>query len=145
MALADEHNGLILDAAIRSKQPLIPKTVNAKSTASAMVVLLFIDDDTKIVRLKLDIIQLRVQLLDLTTVRNAVWLFAKSLDFAFDFPRLCFSISDAVQFVQPAENLTVGEGDYLVILSCFCNGERELPFRLSQAAAMKLENVFLTY
>ena len=52
---------------------------------------------------------------------------------------------DAVQFVQPAEYLTVGEGDYLVILSCLCNGERKLPLRLSQAAAMKLENVFLTY
>lgn len=145
MAFADEHDGLVLDAAIRSKQSLIPKTVNTKSTASAMVVLLFIDDDTKIVRLELDIIQLRVQLLDLTTVRNAVWLFAKSLDFAFDFPRLCLSIGNTVQFVQPAENLTVGEGDYLVILSCFCNGERKLPLRLSQAAAMKLENVFLTY
>ena len=145
MALADEHDGLVLDAAIRSKQSLIPKTVNTKSTASAMVVLLFIDDDTKIVWFELDIIQLCVQLLDLTTVRNAVRLFAKSLDFALDFPRLCLSISDAVQFVQPAENLTVGEGDYLVILSCFCNGERELPFRLSQTTAMKLENVFLTY
>ena len=145
MALTDEHDGLVLDAAIRSKQTLIPETVNTEFTASAMVVLLFIDDDTKIVRLKLDIIQLCVQLLDLTTVRNAVRLFTKSLDFAFDFPRLCFSISDAVQFVQPAENLTVGEGDYLVILSCFCNGERKLPLRLSQAAAMKLENVFLTY
>ena len=145
MALADEHNGLILDAAIRSKQSLIPETVNTKSTASAMVVLLFIDDDTKIVWFELDIIQLRIQLLDLTTVRNAVRLFTKPLDFSFDFPRLCLSIGDAVQFVQPAENLTVGEGDYLVILSRFCNGERELPFRLSQAAAMKLENVFLTY
>lgn len=145
MAFADEHDGLVLDAAIRSKQSLIPKTVNTKSTTSAMVVLLFIDDDTKIVWFELDIIQLCVQLLDLTTVRNAVRLFAKSLDFAFDFPRLCLSISDAVQFVQPAENLTVGEGDYLVILSCFCDGERELPFRLSQTTAMKLENVFLTY
>lgn len=145
MAFADEHDGLVLDAAVRSKQPLIPKTVNAKSTASSMVVLLFVDDDTEIVRLKLDIVQLRIQLLDLTTVRNAVRLFTKPFDFAFDFPCLCFSISDAVQFVQPAENLTVGEGDYLVILSCFCNGERKLPFRLSQAAAMKLENVFLTY
>ena len=145
MALADEHNGLILNAAIRSKQPLIPETVNAKSTASTMIVFLFVDDDAEIVWLKLDIIQLRIQLLDLTTIRNAIWLFAKPLDFALDFPCLRLSIGDAVQFVQPAENLTVGEGDYLVILSCFCNGERKLPLRLSQAAAMKLENVFLTY
>ena len=110
-----------------------------------MVVLLFIDDDAEIVRLKLDIIQLRIQLLDLTTIWNAIRLFTKSLDFSFDFPRLRLSISDAVQFVQPAEHLTVGEGDYLVILSCLRNGERKLPLRLSQAAAMKLENVFLTY
>lgn len=145
MALTDEHDGLILDAAIRSEQSLIPETVNTKSTASTMVVLLFIDDDAEIVWLKLDIIQLRIQLLDLTTVRNTIRLFTKTLDFALDFPCLRLSIGDAVQFVQPAENLTVGEGDYLVILSCFCNGERKLPLRLSQAAAMKLENVFLTY
>lgn len=145
MALADEHNGLILNAAIRSEQSLIPETVNTKSTASAMVVLLFIDDDAEIVWLKLDIIQLRIQLLDLTTVRNTIRLFTEPLNFSFDFPCLRLSIGDAVQFVQPAENLTVGEGDYLVILSCFCNGERKLPLRLSQAAAMKLENVFLTY
>lgn len=145
MALADEHNGLILDAAIRSEQSLIPETVNTKSTASAMVVLLFIDDDAEIVWLKLDIVQLRIQLLDLTTVRNTIRLFTKPLNFSFDFPCLRLSIGDAVQFVQPTENLTVGEGDYLVILSCFCNGERKLPLRLSQAAAMKLENVFLTY
>ena len=94
---------------------------------------------------KLDIIQLRIQLLDLTTIWNAIRLFTKPLDFSFDFPRLRLSIGDTVQFVQPAEYLTVGEGDYLVILSCLCNGERKLPLRLSQAAAMKLENVFLTY
>ena len=145
MAFADEHDGLVLDAAIRSKQPLIPKTVNTKSTASSMVVLLFIDDDAEIVRLKLDIIQLRIQLLDLTTIWNAIRLFTKPLNFSFDFPRLRLSVSDAVQFVQPAQHLTVGEGDYLVILSCLYNGERKLPLRLSQAAAMKLENVFLTY
>ena len=110
-----------------------------------MVVLLFIDDDAEIVRLKLDIIQLRIQLLDLTTIWNAIRLFTKPLDFSFDFPRLRLSIGDTVQFVPPAEYLTVGEGDYLVILSCLCNGERKLPLRLSQAAAMKLENVFLTY
>lgn len=110
-----------------------------------MVVLLFIDDDAEIVRLKLDIIQLRIQLLDLTTIWNTIRLFTKPLDFSFDFPRLRLSVGDAVQFVQPAEYLTVGEGDYLVILSCLCNGERKLPLRLSQAAAMKLENVFLTY
>lgn len=96
MAFADEHDGLVLDAAIRSKQPLIPKTVNAKSTASSMVVLLFVDDDAEIVRLKLDIVQLRVQLLDLTTIWNAIRLFTKPLDFSFDFPRLRFGISDAV-------------------------------------------------
>lgn len=145
MALTDEHDGLVLDAAIRSKQPLIPETVNAKSTASTMIVFLFVDDDAEIVWLKLDIIQLCIQFLDLTTIRNAIRLFAKPLDFALDFSCLRLSIGDAVQFVQPAENLTVGEGDYLVILSCFCNGERKLPLRLSQAAAMKLENVFLTY
>ena len=61
-----------------------------------MVVLLFVDDDAEIVRLKLDIIQLRIQLLDLTTIWNAIRLFTKPLDFSFDFPRLCFGISDAV-------------------------------------------------
>lgn len=61
-----------------------------------MVVLLFVDDDAEIVRLKLDIVQLRVQLLDLTTIWNAIRLFTKPLDFPFDFPRLRFGISDAV-------------------------------------------------
>lgn len=61
-----------------------------------MVVLLFVDDDAEIVRLKLDIVQLRVQLLDLTTIWNAIRLFTKPLDFSFDFSRLCFGISDAV-------------------------------------------------
>ena len=61
-----------------------------------MVVLLFVDDDAEIVRLKLDIVQLRVQLLDLTTIWNAIRLFTKPFDFSLDFPRLRFGISDAV-------------------------------------------------
>ena len=61
-----------------------------------MVVLLFVDDDAEIVRFKLDIVQLRVQPLDLTTIWNAIRLFTKPLDFFFDFPRLRFGISDAV-------------------------------------------------
>ena len=73
MAFADEHDGLVLDAAIRSKQPLIPNPVNTKSTASSMVVLLFIDDDAEIVRLKLDLIQLRIQLLALSEMLQWVW------------------------------------------------------------------------
>jgi hypothetical protein len=60
MTLADEHDSLIFHTTIGSKQALIFQAIDAEPFASSAVVLLFVDDDAQIVRLKLDVIQLGV-------------------------------------------------------------------------------------
>ena len=144
MALTDEHDGFILHAAIGAQQTNVLHPVNTESTTGPVVILFFVDDNAEIVGLKLDVVQLRVELLDLATVLNAVVLFPQPLDFHFDSSGIGLGIRDAVQLVQPPEHLAVGQGDDLVISPGLSNRKRQLPLRFTEPAAMQLVDILLT-
>ena len=144
VALADEHDGFVLNAAIGAQQTDILHPVDTESTAGPVVVLFLVDNDAEIVRLKLDVVQFRVELLDLAAVLNAVVLFPQPPDFSFDDFGIGLGIRDAVQLVQPPKHLAVGQGDDLVISPGLGDRKRQFPLRFAKPAAMQLVDILLT-
>lgn len=66
--VGNEYDGLVFNASIRAKQPMIAHTVNLESIASSEIILYVIYNQIHIVRLELDRIQLLVQLPDLPSI-----------------------------------------------------------------------------
>ena len=98
---ANEHNRAVLNAAVRSKQSLIANTVNAEPKARPMVILLLVNDEAHIVRLELNRVQLRIQLLDGFSVLDTIRFVSKPLNISFDVASLLFGVSNTVQLVDP--------------------------------------------
>ena len=142
---ADKDNRLILDAAVRTQEPLILDAVNAESTASTVVVFFLVDDYAQIIRLELDGVQLRIKLLDTAAVLHTVLLFAQAPNFHLDFLRSDLSIGNPVQLIQPAQYLAVCKRNDLIVSPRFRYRQRQLPLGLSQSAAMQFEDILLTY
>lgn len=144
MAFADENNGLILHAAIGAQQTNIPYPVDTKPTAGPVIILLLVDDDAQVVRLKLDGIQLGIELFDTAPGLYAIVLLPQTPDFCLDSSGIGLSVCDTIQLIQPTEYLAVSQRDNLIIPTGLRYGQRQLPLCLAQSAAVQLIYVFLT-
>ena len=118
-SLADKHNRRVLDAAVRTEQALIPDTVYTETTARPIVVLLSVDNKAEVVRLKLECIQILIELPDGSLVLWAVLLLTKPTYLRLNLMRFGVGVSDAIQLVNPSEHLAIGKRDYLVVPSRF--------------------------
>ena len=116
-----EYDGAVLDAAVRTKQPLIAVAIDTEPGASSVVVFLFSDDDAQIILFELNRIQFGVELPDLSPVLDTIREFPQPLDLRLYFSCLRVGIRDAVQFVQPPKDLAVRQRDDLGVLSGFLN------------------------
>ena len=66
-----------------------------------MVILLLVNDEAHIVRLELNRVQLRIQLLDGFSVLDTIRFVSKPLNISFDVASLLFGVSNTVQLVDP--------------------------------------------
>ena len=96
-----------------------------------MVVLLLVDDDTEVIGLELDVIQLGIELFDLAAGLDAIIFLPQPLNFCLDGSGIDLGICDAVQFIQPPQYLTIGQRDDLIISPSLGDGQRQLPLRFA--------------
>lgn len=76
-------------------------------------------------------------------VLDAVWLLVNISYAQLNAARFAVYIGHTVQFVDPSKDLTVSEGDYLVVLSSFCDGKCEVPSFFAQLITVYFVYEFL--
>ena len=103
-----------------------------------MIVFFFINNQTHIVWLVLDLVQLRIQRPDTALIYSTVRLSLNSPDFSFNSLGSVISIGYTIQFVQPPQYLAVGQRDYFIISTCLRDRELKLPPSLPKATAVNL-------
>lgn len=110
-----------------------------------MIIFFTVNDDTKIIGLELDFVQLGVQLLYTSAVLNTILFLTQLSYLSFNFSRSALGIGNAIQLIEPTENLTVCQRYHFIVLSGFRHRQSEIPFRFTQSAAVQFEYVFLAY
>ena len=115
MAFAYKDDRAVLNTTVRTEQSLVRYPINAEPATGSVIVLFAIDDKTQVVRLKLDTIQLRIELFHLFAIPCIAWFRLQPFDFRLEFPCTTIRVCDTVQLIQPSEHLTVSKGyDFIV-------------------------------
>jgi len=141
---AHKYNRAHLDPAVRTKKSFVLYAVDRESFAGTIVVFIFVNDETHVVRLKLYLIKLTVKLADTSLVVWTVRFLLYPVYLGTDGMHFFIHVRPTIQLIYPAENLTVRKGYDLPVLLGNINRELQVPVRFAEPTAVYFIYVLLT-